>query len=503
MKKITCAVNAHRCELNHLKARTVMPMSLDASIWILTVALLGMELMGIVAAVHAIMNARTAQSAIAWSISLVTFPWLALILYVIFGRNKFQGYVSLRSMKDEALQHVVDGCCQEAFEKKIARRELTTFETVLTRLAALPITRFNKCSLLVNGDNTFRSIFDSIECAKDYVLVQFYLVQDDSLGRELKARLIQKAEAGVDVYFLYDEIGSFQLPASFLEEMRHAGIWVSSFHTTKGKTNHFQLNFRNHRKIIVVDGTVAYSGGHNVGDEYVSRHARFGPWRDTHVRMEGPVVKLVQYCFVQDWYWATSNIPALSWELMRAEKGDEETLVMASGPSDSMETCSLMFIHAIQSAKERFWIASPYFVPDVQILNAMKLAVLKGVDVRILIPEKPDHRTIHLASFAYYENTIPFGIRLYRYKEGFMHQKVFLVDSSVAAVGTVNLDNRSFHLNFEFTLLNFDAYFIKSVEAMLKEDFSHSRLVTLAEFSRRPFYFKLASRSARLLAPVL
>lgn len=480
-----------------------MTMSLDVSTSILTIGFVVMELLGIVAAVHAVMSTRTAQSAIAWSISLVTFPWVTLILYVIFGRNKFQGYISLRSMKDESLKHIMDGCCREAAEMEFLGRKLTPFEIVLTRLAALPVTRFNKCRLLINGDATFRSVFQSIASAKDYILAQFYIIRDDTLGRKLKNRLIQKAREGVTVYFLYDEIGSFQLPASYLRDMRNAGVRVSSFHTTKGKANHFQLNFRNHRKIIVVDGHVAYSGGHNVADEYVSEHVRFGPWRDTHVQMEGPVVKMVQYCFIQDWYWATDTIPDLNWDLMRVEDGDEETLVMASGPADSLETCSLMFIHAIQEARERFWIASPYFVPDVQILNAMKLAVLRGVDVRILIPEKPDHRTIHLASFSYYENTIPFGIRLYRYKEGFMHQKVFLMDSRVAAIGTVNLDNRSFRLNFEFTLLNFNASFVKNVEKMLQKDFSQSRLVTLAEFNRRSFFFKLASRSARLLAPVL
>ncbi|MGD8769935.1 MAG: phospholipase D-like domain-containing protein, partial [Desulfobacterales bacterium] len=154
-------------------------------------------------------------------------------------------------------------------------------------------------------------------------------------------------------------------------------------------------------------------------------------------------------------------------------------------------------------ARERLWIASPYFVPDTQVLSALKLAVLKGVDVRILIPEKPDHRTVYLASFSYYENTLPFGIKIYRYTKGFMHQKVFIVDSTCAAIGTSNLDNRSFRLNFELTLLNFDYSFIKKLEDMLREDFSCSRLVELTDYTRRSFFFKLAVRSARLLSPIL
>jgi cardiolipin synthase len=461
------------------------------------------ELFGIIAAVHAIMNARTSQGAIAWGISLVTFPWLAIILYAIFGRNKFKGYVLLRNLRDKSIQHIIDSSQSEAVEKKLICEELTTSEIALTRLANLPMTRFNKSRLLLNGEETFRSIFDGIESAKEYILVQFYIVQDDGLGRELKTRLIQKAREQVKVYFLYDEIGSYKLTESYIREMRKEGIEISAFHTTKGKANHFQLNFRNHRKIVIIDGKLAYIGGHNVGDEYVSRHPKFGTWRDTHVKLEGPVVKDVQFCFTQDWYWATTRIPDLKWDLKKAENGSEKILLIASGPADAFDTCSLMFVHAIHMARERLWIASPYFVSDTQVLSALKLAVLRGVDVRILIPEKPDHRTVYLASFSYYENTLPFGIKIYRYTKGFMHQKVLIVDSTCAAIGTSNLDNRSFRLNFELTLLNFDSSFIKKVEDMLREDFSCSRPVELTDYTRRSFFFKLAVRSARLLSPIL
>jgi cardiolipin synthase len=461
------------------------------------------EILGIFAAVHAIMNTRTSQGAIAWGISLVTFPWLALILYAIFGRNRFKGYVSLRNLKDESIQHVIDSCQIKAVENKLVCEELTASEIALTRLVNLPMTRFNKSCLLIDGEETFRSIFEAIEYAKEYILVQFYIIKDDEIGNKLKTKLIQKARKHVKVYFLYDEIGSYKLPGSYIQEMRNEGIVISAFHTTRGKANHLQLNFRNHRKIVIIDGKLAYIGGHNVGDEYVSKHPKFGTWRDTHVKIEGPVVKYVQFYFTQDWYWATTHIPDLNWDLQKSENGCEKTLIIASGPADPLDTCSLMFLQAIHMAKERLWIASPYFVPDGQVISALKLAVLRGVDVRILIPEKPDHRTVYLASFSYYENTLPFGIRLYRYTKGFMHQKVFLVDSTCAAVGTANLDNRSFRLNFELTLLNFDSFFIKDVEEMLYRDFSCSRSVELTDYTQRSFFFKLVVRSAGLLAPIL
>ena len=475
----------------------------DTVFFIVAILVPLVELLGILAAVHAVMNARTSQGAIAWGISLLTFPWIALVLYAIFGRNKFKGYVLLRNSRDKAIQYVIDKCRVEASERGLIQKNPLISEIALSRLADLPVTRFNKSHLLVNGEKTFRAIFEGIESAREYILVQFYIIKNDELGRALKTRLIQKARENVKVYFLYDEIGSYKLPGSYIQDLQNEGVIISAFHTTKGKANHFQLNFRNHRKIVIVDGKISYIGGHNVGDEYVSKHPKFGTWRDTHVMLEGPAVKLVQYCFIQDWYWATTRIPELSWEFQKAENGSEEALVVASGPADPLETCSLMFVHAIHSAKERIWIASPYFVPDEKILGALKLAVLKGVDVRILIPEKPDHRTVYLASLSYYEDTLPHGIKLYRYTAGFMHQKVFLVDSTCAAVGTANLDNRSFRLNFELTLLNYDLSFIKKIEDMLKDDFSRSRSVELTDYTQRSFFFKLVVRSARLFGPIL
>jgi cardiolipin synthase len=461
------------------------------------------EILGIIAAVHAVMNSRTSQGAVAWAIALVTLPFITLVPYAVFGRNKFQGYVHMRSRRDARLHHLYGQFQTKAQDNDLIRSPASEADRALVGLARIPILGFNRSRLLVNGRTTFDHLFADLDAARSYILVQFYIVNNDHLGCRLKDDLIQKAQNGVRVYFLYDEIGSYQLPGSYLREMQQAGIQVSAFHSTRGKTNHFQLNFRNHRKIVVIDGETAYVGGHNVGDAYLSRHPKFGPWRDTHVRIEGPVVKAIQFCFVEDWHWATSTIPDLDWEMTPNRDGAEQALVVASGPADALETCGLMFTQVINMARERIWIASPYFVPDAQILGALKLAALRGVDVRILLPEKPDHRTVHLASFSYYPKTLPMGIKLYRYTAGFLHQKVFLVDHTCAAVGTANLDNRSFRLNFELTLLNYDAAFVRAVEAMLAEDFEHSRPVKLEAYTERSFGFKLAVQSARLLAPIL
>jgi cardiolipin synthase len=461
------------------------------------------ELLGILAAVHAIMNARTSQGAIAWAISLVTFPWLALILYAILGRNKFKGYVLLRNSKDQDIHHYIEMVQKEAETNNLIRNDVTASETSMVRLAEMPIARYNKSQLLIDGRETFRSLFEGIESAREYILIQFFIIKDDDLGRELQTKLIKKAKENVKVYFLYDEIGSHKLSQSFLRDLQIAGVVTSAFHTTQGKTNRFQLNFRNHRKIVVVDGRVAWVGGHNIGNEYIGKSTKFGAWRDTHVKIEGPAVQAIQFSFVEDWHWAANVFPALNWELQKSVDGNEEILMIASGPADNLETCGLMFVQAINDARERVWIASPYFVPDLQILSALKLAALRGVDVRILLPEKADHRTVYLASFSYFQNILPLGIKLYRYTAGFMHQKVFLIDSSYAAVGTANLDNRSFRLNFEITILNYDPQFIDQVEDMLSADFSRSRPAAMEDYTHKSFFFKLAVRSARLLSPIL
>ena len=476
---------------------------MESILSISAVVFLIVEVIGILAAFHAVMYTKTSQGAIAWGISLVTFPLLALPLYAVFGRNKFHGYVLLRHVKEKKIHHIIDQCSINAAEKQIIQEPNSKNETTLTRLADLSITRFNSSRLLINGQETFQSILNTIDAASEYILIEFYIITDDNLGRELKNRLIQKAREKVRIYFLYDEIGSHNLPEIYIREMEREGIVTSAFHTTHGRINRFQLNFRNHRKIVVVDGLYAFVGGHNVGDKYVSGHPKLGSWRDTHVKVEGPVVQAIQFCFLEDWYWATTEVPELNWQLHKAQGGSENTLLIPSGPADNLETCGLMFTQAINSAQERFWIASPYFVPDQQIIGALKLAALRGVDVRILLPDKPDHRIVYLASYFFYPNILPIGIQLYRYQPGFMHQKVFLVDSAYAAVGTANLDNRSFRLNFEITLLNFNRTFIDNVETMLKQDFSESRLVTLEDYSRRWFPFKVAVRLASLLNPIL
>ncbi len=459
--------------------------------------------LGFVTSIDALMSTRTAPGAVAWIVSLNTFPYLAVPAYWVFGRSKFQGYVVARREKDTALGLALDAKIRQVRPLESHPGHEAGRLQALKRLAKMPFLRGNRLELLIDGEATFRSIFEGIENARRYLLVQFYIVRDDTLGQELKKRLEQKAREGVQVYFLYDEIGSYRLPRSYTRELTEAGVQVRPFHSTRGPGNRFQLNFRNHRKIVVADGHVGWVGGFNVGDEYLGKNPRIGAWRDTQLLIEGPAVLGLQISFMEDWYWATDDIPELDWEPRVATSDDVPVLVLPSGPADRFETASLLMQQVIHSARERLWIASPYFVPDEGVIGALKLAALRGVDVRILIPEKPDNPLVYFAAYAFIGSMLEAGIAVHRYEAGFLHGKTFLVDAASAAVGTVNLDNRSFRLNFEVTALVEDREFAAEVERMFETDFAASRRMTQEEIETKPFWFRAASRAAYLTAPLL
>ena len=460
------------------------------------------EALGLYCAWRALMHSRTAQGAAAWVVSLVLQPFIAVPMYAVFGRRKFVGYVRARREGDGALAHVAESTCEGVGGCRSDRDEEVPELAALERLARLPFTSGNRADLLVDGEATFAATFAGIDRAHSYVLVQTFILRADGIGEELAGHLLRAAERGVRVLLLYDEIGSHALPRSFVDRLRAGGVSVRSFHSTRGKQNRFQLNFRNHRKVVVVDGESAFVGGHNVGDEYLGRDPEIGPWRDTHVELRGPVVLGVQLGFLEDWHWATGRIPELSWGSKPCEDGHMHALAIASGPADEFETAALMFLHLIASAHERLWITSPYFVPDDAVVQALILASMRGVDVRILLPSKPDHLLVYLSSFSYLEELESSGVCVYRYSPGFLHQKVALVDDEIACVGTANLDNRSFRLNFELSVLVHDASFAADVREMLERDFAASKKLDLSQLEERPLWFRSAVKLARLAAPI-
>jgi len=477
---------------------------MEIDLTLLTLIISGFEILGIITAIHAIMTVRTAQGAIAWFFPLILFPFLALPLYWIFGRNRFLGYLQpRREGKSQVHREVAEALTEYRRDFGATLEGDAARFIVLEQLAGLPFVGGNEAHLLIDGQQTFDAIFEGIDSAKKYIFVEFFIIHDDDLGRELKRRLIAKAREGVRVLLIYDAVGSHSLPNAYIRELTEAGAEVLSFRTTRGWRNRFQLNFRNHRKIVIIDGRTAYVGGLNVGDEYMGRSEKFGPWRDTHMVMTGPVVASVQLAFAEDWFWSSNGQHVDGdWDVERVADPGQNALVLPTGPADELESCGLAFLHFIQSAKERIWIAGPYFVPDSDIMAALKLAALRGVDVRVMLPAKADHVLVWLSSFSYIEKSELGGVKFYRYQPGFLHQKVVLVDDDFAGVGTANLDNRSFRLNFEITICVADLEFAKEVDEMLTRDFDNSRLVTAGELHRRGFWFRLAVKASRLMAPI-
>lgn len=458
---------------------------------------------GVVTAGHAVMTVRSARGAVAWAISLFTFPFIALPLYWIFGSHKFYGYADAHRYADREYRGIIQQVYHAIREFSSGEPEnFREMADLADELTQLPFTWGNAATLLIDGNETFPALLAAMDAAKNYILIQFYIVREDEIGNAFKQKMITKAREGVRVYFIYDAIGSHALSAKYLRELRSSGVWVSSFNSTKRKRNRFQLNFRNHRKILIVDGKQAFIGGLNLGKEYLGKDPRLSPWRDTHLEIKGPSVQCIQVAFLKDWYWAVRDIPEVDWTI-QPDPENQTAIVVPTGPADHFPACTLFLVSLIHAARSRLWITSPYFVPNESVLTALKLAALRGVDVRILLPSRPDHISVYLASLSYITEVERTGVKVYRYRPGFLHQKVFLIDRTLAGVGTTNLDNRSFHLNFEIMAFVANSRFVTAVETMLKTDFDNAYLVEQAKLDHKRLWFRLAVRVARLMSPIL
>ena len=466
-----------------------------------TAILIAAQVLGVWGAVDVVMKGRTAQGTTAWALALLLLPVVAMPLYLVFGERRFAGY--MRSRRHGLRQ--VDAAAEVLF-KGLGPFVSTPPDhrgacDALGRLARIPFTRSNRLDLLVDGEETIGAILGAIDRARDYVLVQFYIIRDDEVGGRLERALVAARGRGVRVMLLYDEIGSYALPRAYLGRLTAAGCVCSGFRTKRRRQKPFRLNFRNHRKIVVVDGRIGFVGGHNIGIEYLGRDPTIGAWRDTHVAVRGPAVQCLQMVFLEDWYWANRDSPALTWNPEPCEGHDQHVLIVPSGPADLVETASLMFTQIAGTACKRLWLATPYFVPDEQLLGALQLAALRGVDVRLILPAMCDHRMVHFSMMSFCDELLCLGVRIFRYSEGFMHQKVVLSDDT-AVISTANLDNRSFRINFEISAVVRDRGFAESVAGMLAADLLRSREVPRDGFAKLPWHTRVISRLCKLFSPV-
>ncbi len=473
----------------------------------LVTLLLVFQLLGLASSIHAILRTRTPQGAIAWAVSLNALPIITVPAYWVFGRSKFNGYTEAWRDASLDIESEINELRNQIQAYRVTLGEVFPESEAIKKPSILKLTKGNDVELLIDGQATYESIHAGIEQAESYVLFLFYIIRADSTGSKFKEQLIRKARDGLAVYILYDELGSSGLDAGWISEFTAAGIRMIPFNTRQGPQNRFQLNFRNHRKIVVVDGKAAWIGGLNIGDEYLGLDRKLTPWRDTHLRINGPAALAAQAIFLSDWHWASKELlRGLSWHpqpaVGQAEDG-KKVLIIGSGPADDIETASLFFTNALNISRQRIWIATPYFIPDEATMVALKLALLKGIDVRIITPEMNDNWFVRHAANVYLSKLSRLGARIYSYQKGFLHQKVMLIDDKYALVGTVNFDNRSFRLNFEITALVADPEFARQLETMLLNDLSNSIEVPAVALEDQSLWEQLKARGSALLAPVL
>lgn len=462
-------------------------------------------------AVVIVLENRNPSKTLAWLIVLTFLPIVGFFFYLVFGQN-------IRKKKRFRRKELADfGELQQVAEKQLGVREsepILSGDVNRRRLVNLvlrnsrsPFTVHNRIHILTNGVETFRAIIQALNEATHHIHMQYYIWRDDQIGRDIQRVLIEKARAGVEVRVIYDGVGSMDLRRSYIDELREAGVEIYPFLPVAFPVITSKLNYRNHRKIVVVDGKVAFMGGLNIGDEYLGKDPRMGFWRDTHLEVRGDAVALLQAIFLMDWDFVKGESHyRLQEEIyFPAHNVREKQFVQiaASGPDSEWEAIMQAYFTAVTSATQSVHITSPYFIPDDSMLMAIKTAALSGVDVKLILPSRPDHKIVFWATMSYVQELLEAGVNVYLYEKGFIHAKILIVDGVVASLGTANMDIRSFYYNFEVNALIYDEGIVKRLEEDFQQDLKDSRRVTLGEVYGRPLRQKLKESSARLFSPLL
>ncbi len=453
---------------------------------------------GTLLALHALMRRRSPQGTLAWMLALFLMPALAVPFYLVLGA----GIIRRRRCRRRLPGHSV---CRLQ-EEGLRWREIPQGpELPLTRLSAQWPCGGNGVQLLEGGMDSYLMLEREFCNAQQSILLEFFIIKNDRVGTRLREILEERASQGVQVYVIYDEIGSYKLPLGYIRSLRRAGVHVASFNGRRyWWSSMLRLNYRNHRKLVVIDGRAALIGSLNVGIEYL--HLDGAPyWRDTFVRLEGPAVSQCSLSFAEDWHRATrEDISDVLVQQPVGRGGAEVCQLLPSGPDNApANVWQFCLLELIDSAASRLWLASPYFVPDDAVAAALQRAALRGVDVRLLLPASSDNSLAQFAMLTYLPGLLDCGVQVLAYTRGFLHEKVTLVDEAWCTVGTANLDERSLSLNFELTLLMRGGTMARQVAAMLARDMEFCTPLTLDNWNRASLPRRLAAHFARLLSPVL
>ncbi|MFS0723886.1 cardiolipin synthase [Paenibacillus sp. 1P07SE] len=452
---------------------------------------------------------RRPSKAVAWLLILFVFPLIGFVMYYFMAKD-FQRRRTVRKRGVIAGEHRLEAMRRCKLVHRMSDLGEGRFNHqerlfhLLHNLAQSPITGCNKVKILNNGDATFEAILAAMEQAEHHIHLEYYTIRHDETGERFKDVMIRKAKAGVEVRLIFDGVGSYELSAAYLQELCDAGVHTHCFLTPRLAFFDKRMNYRNHRKIVVVDGTVGFLGGINIGDEYIGKNPKLGFWRDIHLQIEGDSVYFLQDVFMRDWWFtAREKLEDKAYMPEHRCNNDQHVQIISSGPDSTADTILECLSGAISVAKQSIYIATPYFIPDQSILMGLRTAAQAGIDVRILIPEQADSRLVMYASLSYVEDLMTAGVRFFRYRKGFIHSKVTIVDRLIASVGTANMDMRSFFSNFEINAILFDEEPIRALTDDFMADLEDSKELHLSDFHERPRWQKASEIAARMLSPLL
>lgn len=479
-------------------------------------------IIGIIISMNILLENRDPSKTLLWILMFMIFPGVGIVLYVFSGRNirkhklfkaktkssKLSHRQLLNSM--EILKNIVKNQQKMLEEDSLMGDDASPIKERVVRLlfniGQFPYTTNNELEIYKDGHEKFANLIEDMKAAKDHIHLEYFIVKDSQIAREIQAVLIEKARQGLEVRFLYDDFACWRLKInrSFLRELKEAGVKCAAFLPTKFPIFGGQLNYRNHRKIAVVDGKISYTGGLNIGDEYMGKFKKFGYWRDTHIRIRGIATHMLQLIFIVDWYLTTNELLSDDKYMPKMKIiGDTAIQVVGTGPDSKWEDIHYAFFSAISQAKKRVYIETPYFIPDESLLKAIKTAALSGVDVRIIFPQKIDHYIVNIASYSYFEEIMKAGGKVYLYQNGFIHSKVFLVDDELASIGSSNMDLRSFMLNFEVNAFIYDKEYVNMVADQFYRDQEDSIQLLEENYRTRNVWVRLAESISRLFSPLL
>lgn len=462
-----------------------------------------------------IYDTRSTTKTLAYVLSAIFFPFFGMIFYFFFGINyrhrkmyskKLFENDDLAAKYNQDILQYSERILEENNAAVLSNKELAF---MVLKDSMSPLTARNAVKLLVNGENKFPEVLRAIKQAKHHIHIEYYIYEDDEIGRAIENALIEKAKAGVKVRFIYDDFGSRDIRKKLVPRLKANGVEAYPFLKVHFILLANRLNYRNHRKIIVIDGFTSFVGGINVSDRYINNGSdtKQTYWRDTHLRIDGPGTQYLQYLFICDWNFC-SNVPLKPdvYFFPQQQKEISENKIVqiaASGPDSESPTILFSILQAINLATSEILITSPYFIPGESLLDALTIASLSGISIKLLVPGKSDSILVNSAARSYYNDLLNVGVEIYQYQKGFVHAKTIVTDQKIAMVGTANMDFRSFDLNFEVNAIVYDSQIATELRAIFYDDIAHSTQIDPLAWANRPWYKQLLEKSARLLSPLL